>query len=179
MTARKGDWIQTYSGIQFWPMDPRVEDIDIQDIAHALGNLCRFGGHTNSFYSVAQHSVLVSGNLPTRELRLAGLLHDATEAYLVDVPSPIKRYLAGYKEIEARLARVIGERFGVTLEPLPAEVHEQDARALWTEKRDLKSAQPARWPGEEMQPWVERIRPWSPAEAKFVFLYTFRTLTRG
>lgn len=59
-TERAGDWMQTFTGRQFWPMDPRPEDLDILDIAHALSLLCRFGGHCQRFYSVAEHSVHVS-----------------------------------------------------------------------------------------------------------------------
>ena len=58
--ARKGDWMQTFLGIQFWPMEPRVDEIQIEDIAHALSNQCRFAGHCSTFYSVAQHSVMVA-----------------------------------------------------------------------------------------------------------------------
>ena len=82
---RKGDWMQTHSGIQFWPLDPRPEDILIEDIAHALSNQCRFAGHCCFHYSVAQHSVLVSENVPAQDA-MWGLLHDAGEAYLVDLP---------------------------------------------------------------------------------------------
>lgn len=172
---RKGDWIQTYSGVQFWPLDARPEEVRIEDIAHALSNLCRFGGHTNTFYSVAQHCCLVAQHCPP-EHRFAGLLHDATEAYLVDVPSPIKQFLVGYKDIEAGLARVIGERFGVCLEPLPPDVHEQDARALWTEKRDIKGPQPARWGIPEMEPYPTHIQTWTPAYAEKAFLRMFAGL---
>lgn len=175
---RKGDWLQTFSGVQFWPMDARPEEVRIEDIAHALSNLCRFGGHTNTFYSVAQHSCIVAKScLP--ENRFAGLMHDATEAYLVDVPSPIKRYLEGYKAIEAALARVIGEAFKVTLDPLPPDVHEQDARALWTEKRDVNGPQPARWNVKEYLPYPERIVPWTPAQSEKAFLRMFAGLRNG
>ena len=82
---RNGSWLQTYTGIQFWPLDPRPEEIDIQDIAHALSLLCRFNGHCQRFYSVAEHSVHVSTILAP-EFGLWGLLHDAAEAYLSDIP---------------------------------------------------------------------------------------------
>jgi hypothetical protein len=86
---RKGDWMQTYTGRQFWPIDPRADEIDIVDIAHALSQQCRFAGHCKSFYSVATHSWHTS-NVCNSENALWGLLHDAAEAYLVDLPTPIK-----------------------------------------------------------------------------------------
>lgn len=172
---RRGDWLQTFTNVQFWPLDPRVSEIRLEDIAHALSNLCRFGGHSNSFYSVAQHSVLVAQHLP-RELALQGLFHDATEAYLVDVPSPIKRHLSGYIEMEVRLARVIGEHFNVSLDPMHPEVNRQDVIALHTEKRDLKGPAPAKWSREIPVLWAETIRPWGPFESEARFLMAARQL---
>lgn len=108
MSARSGDWIQTATGGQFWPMDPQPDEIDINDIAHALAMLCRFGGHCLRFYSVAEHSVLLSHAVPP-EHALWALLHDATEGYLVDMPRPIKAFLPGYKEAEAGIVRAVIE----------------------------------------------------------------------
>lgn len=166
---RKGDWLQTYTGIQFWPMDPRSEEIDLTDIVHSLSQQCRFGGHTNHFYSVAQHSVLVSNRVP-KKFAVQGLLHDATEAYLVDVPTPIKKYLTNYKEIEYGVAAAIGERFDVELFYLSSEVHDADARALFTERRDLRGPAPASWGIPRRNPFKEKIVPLSPSKAKKLFL---------
>jgi 5'-deoxynucleotidase YfbR-like HD superfamily hydrolase len=151
MTTREGDWMTTFTGRQFWPIDPRPEDICLEDIAHSLARQCRFAGHTRHFYSVAQHSVMVSRlvdrYLPEsataqspkfkRALELAGLLHDATEAYLVDVPRPVKHMLLGYKEIEQRLHSVIFEWAGLPewTEALPDIVKIVDRRLLLTEIR--------------------------------------------
>src|SRR5271165_7548492 len=88
---RKGDWIQTYTGRVMYPLDPRPEEINIIDIAHALSNLCRFTGHVRTFYSVAEHSVRVSQHCDPKDA-LWGLLHDASEAYLADMSRPMKRY---------------------------------------------------------------------------------------
>jgi hypothetical protein len=164
---RKGDWIQTFTDKQFFPLDARPEDVCLEDIAHALSNLCRFGGHVREFYSVAQHSVLVSWHCP--KYPRSGLMHDATEAYLVDVPRPIKKHLSNYSDIEANLARVIGARFALPLSPLPAEVQEADERALATEKRDLRGPPPAAW-GDLPAPWFDTIVPWVPSVAKEMFL---------
>ena len=175
LPLRKGDWLQTYKGVQFWPMDARPEEVDIGDIAHALAHQCRFGGHTNSFYSVAQHSVIVSNNVPNH-LAVQGLLHDATEAYIVDVPTPIKKYLTNYKEIEHGLAKVIGRRFGVELADLSKEVKSADARALWTEKRDLRGPTPAAWGVPRRNPFFELIQPLPPGAAEVLFLERCREL---
>lgn len=171
---RIGDWIQTASGVAFWPMDPRPEEIRIEDIAHALSHLCRFGGHSRSFYSVSQHSVLVSQNVEP-EHALWALLHDATEAYLVDVPRPLKRFLAGYVEIENRLMSVIAAKFGLPPE-MPAEVKESDNRILVDEANQLLGPKPMPWSNPAM-PLGIRICPWSPAEAKAAFLSRFDELT--
>src|SRR6266700_4788978 len=102
----RGDWIQTAMGRKFWPMDPRSGEVFIDDIAHALSMLCRFGGHCIRFYSVAEHSVLLSRVAEPR-FKLWALLHDASEAYLADVPRPVKPALVGYKDAEERVQRAI------------------------------------------------------------------------
>lgn len=139
---RQGDWIQTFTGRQFWPLDPRPEDVDILDIAHALANKCRYTGHTSRFYSVAEHSIYVSFVVP-EEHRKWALLHDAAEAYLADVARPIKQYLPGWKELEAKVMLAICQRFNLV--PIePAEVKRADTAILHDEKRDLFAQHPAR-----------------------------------
>ena len=154
--TRGKHWIQTASGRQFWPLDPRPEDLDLGDIAHALSNLCRFGGHCREFYSVAQHSIHVSCEVQPRALKAAGLMHDATEAYLIDLPRPIKDALPEYRVAEDRLWRVIAKRYGLP-EVLPEEVKEADERMLATEQRDLMAAPPREWEfGHEPYDWNVR-----------------------
>jgi hypothetical protein len=97
--TRVGDWIQTYSGRQFWPLDPRVEDVHLEDIAHALSNVCRYTGHVREFYSVAEHSVHVSWSCEPEDA-LWGLLHDASEAYLADMARPVKQNMPVYVAAE-------------------------------------------------------------------------------
>ncbi len=106
------NYIRTYTGRRFWPLDPVSDDVCLEDIAHALAQLCRFTGHSRTFYSVAQHSVLVAELLPA-PLAIYGLLHDATEAYLCDLSRPVKHdaLMAPYREAEVRLHEVICERF--------------------------------------------------------------------
>lgn len=102
-------WIQTFLGKPFWPLSPRPEDIDIRDIAHALAMTCRFTGHSQKFYSVAEHSVRVSRIVPA-QFALHGLLHDASEAYLCDLSRPIKHGStlgAEYCRIEDNLMQAV------------------------------------------------------------------------
>jgi hypothetical protein len=177
---RNGDWMQTYTGRQFWPIDPRAAEICIVDIAHSLANQCRFAGHCLQFYSVAQHSVIVS-RICDSEDSLWGLLHDAAEAYLVDLPRPIKRFSAlgaRYKEVENAISLVVCERFRLP-NAEPASVKKADNVALVTEMRDLMSRPPALW--EEVRhndPLVEVIRPLSPQDAETEFLRRFAELSR-
>jgi len=119
-----GDWIQTYTGRIFYPFDPKPEDIDIEDIAHALSFTCRFGGHSKQYYSVAQHCVHVSMH-SSKEHALWGLLHDADETYLTDVPKPIKPGLVGFKAIQESILKAVAERFDLCW-PMPAEVKAVD-----------------------------------------------------
>lgn len=120
--------IFTYTGKRVDFLSLRSEDISILDIAHSLSNLCRFAGHTRDYYSVAEHSVRVSFLLPDH-LKLAGLLHDAAEAYLVDLPTPLKKLLPGYTNIESAVERTLFKHFGLPLE-LPNEVKEADQQML-------------------------------------------------
>lgn len=130
-----GDWIQTFTGKRFYPADPRPDQIDIEDIARALSRICRFAGHCERFYSVAQHSVYVSGLVPP-EHQLCALLHDATEAYLVDIPRPVKNLLTEYRVLEHRAWLAIAKRFD--LPPIMPEcVKDADNRMLLAEKDQL------------------------------------------
>lgn len=129
------DWFVTYTWRKFFPLAPRAEDVCIEDIAHGLSMICRFGGHCREFYSVAQHSVLVSRLVP-HHMAFAGLMHDATEAYCGDMIRPMKRSMPFYQDVEHRICRAIKKKFGVAL-VLPPEVKDADNVALATERRDL------------------------------------------
>jgi hypothetical protein len=136
-TRPRAQAIRVVSGQLFWPLDARETEIQLEDIAHALSHLCRFTGHTRGFYSVAQHSVLVSRLCPVA-VALQALLHDASEAYLGDVSRPIKHsgLFDAYRATEARLQALIYRRFGVAETDAP-EVKAADTRALHIELRDL------------------------------------------
>jgi 5'-deoxynucleotidase YfbR-like HD superfamily hydrolase len=130
--------IQTFTGIFFDPFEPDPELIRIEDIAHALAMQCRFGGHIRKRWSVAQHSMMVSDLCPA-DLKLHGLLHDASEAYLVDLPRPIKHApeMKFYRVLESRVETAIALRFGLSIN-MPDEVKRADQAILGAEARALK-----------------------------------------
>lgn len=174
-----GPWMQTMTGRPFYPLDPRPADFDIDDIAHALSMICRFGGHTRVHYSVAEHSIRVSEALWAAgddvEVQMHGLLHDAAEAYLGDVVWPLKQsgWLEGYKDIERGVETALFTRFRVTR--FPSRIKHFDLVLLATEKRDLMSPGPGRddgarreaaaaaaegnWHCDEVEPLPDRIVP--------------------
>lgn len=167
--------MQTNSGGRFYPMDPRPEEINPVDIAHALSLLCRYGGHVDRFYSVAEHCVKMSEAVAP-ENALSALLHDATEAYVVDVPRPVKAYLSEYKAIEAAVWDAICWRFRVPFE-LPAEVHEADNRILTNEHRTLmKNSED--WESD-MEPLPVTIEGWQPGVAEARYIYRLNELLYG
>lgn len=125
------DCIRTYSGQYVNVFNPDPDTILIEDIAHSLSQQCRFAAQLPAFYSVAEHCLEVAYMMPT-EHQLAGLLHDASEAYLLDIPSPIKKRLPDYLQIEANLMRVIAQKFGFAY-PLAQCVHDADHERLIAE----------------------------------------------
>lgn len=150
MSQRVGDWIQTYSGRQFWPLDPRADEIHLIDIAAGLANDCRFGGHCRAFYSVAEHSVWMTRYLKSfwrvsPHILLAALLHDASEGLgLRDIPRPIKQSIPGYKAIEAGVMRVVADKYGFDW-PLDPIVKRADERIGVTERDQIMAPPPAPW----------------------------------
>jgi hypothetical protein len=180
--VNRPDFIETWTGRSFRPLDPDAGDIDIRDIAHALSHQCRFSGHTIAHYSVAEHSVRVRDLLLRRGLsnaiQLWGLLHDASEAYLVDIPSPLKQTqeFAAYREAEARVQRAVCVRFALRFEE-PPEVRRADAELLATEARDLMAFHPPHWVGLQEPPLPGIIKPWTCDQARREFLSAFEELT--
>lgn len=177
-TTTKDGWIVTASDVQFELFSPAPVMVRIVDIAHALANLCRFNGHTQDFYSVAQHSVIVSRNVPDH-LALAALLHDASEAYLGDMVRPLKRSMPAYREAEANVERVIEEAFGLALtDEDRAIIKFADERALMTERRDLLRPSSHRWNliDRNAKPFIDEIEPQGPREARAAFLDRFARL---
>lgn len=171
----RGPSILLSSGNYFYILDPLASEFDIEDIAHALSHICRFTGHCHTFYSVAQHSVLASHVVPP-EHALAGLLHDAAEAFIGDVAKPLKMLLPDYRRIEIQIEGVIAARFELPI-PLPNCVKAADRVLLRTEQRDLMHADGHVWSlTEDAEPLPDRIVPLPPAEAKAQFLSRFQEL---
>lgn len=169
-TWSDSDYCRTYTGKIFYPAHPESLPVDIVHIANSLGKVCRYNGDLEYFYSVAQHSVLVEQVLvsrltdpespDSRMLRLQALLHDASEAYLPDMPSPIKKLLPDFKELENKVQHAVFKYFN-----LPSELHpyikEIDTKIRLDEIHCMTS-----WPeGEKVGPYNLLITPldWSAA----------------
>lgn len=171
----KGPTIMLASGRYFDLEDPESSVFAIEDIAHALSNICRYTGHCRTFYSVAQHSVLVSDIVPYEDA-MCGLLHDAAEAFIGDVSKPLKMLLPDYKVIEERIEAALFNRFG--LPPvIPLSVKEADRILLRTEQRDLMGADEHKWLHTEgARPLPQRIEPLSPEAARALFMDRYKIL---
>lgn len=170
--GRRGDWMQTATGRAFWPLDPRIDEICIEDIAHGLSMNCRYGGHCLRFYSVAEHCVHMAHAAP-EGFGLAALMHDASEAYLADVIRPIKARLTNYKAIEADLERMIAQRFGLAW-PMPPEVKALDERIIADEKAQAMAPAPIKWTQwQEVPALGVTLQFWTPEVARDEFLKTF------
>lgn len=170
--------ILTASGSYFNFLDLSGNHVCIADIANGLANCCRFSGQTRLFYSVAQHSVMVSRIVPA-EYAMAGLLHDAAEAYLGDVVRPLKQLLPDYRAIEKRIEADIFAKLGVPW-PLPESVKRADRVMLATEQRDLMPPHDDEWALiAKVEPLPESIVPLSPADAREQFLYRYWELRNG
>lgn len=168
-------WIQTWSGLQYDFENPQPNQITIGDIAHALSHICRFTGHVNRFYSVAEHCVRASYLVP-QEDAIYALLHDASEAYLTDVNKPLKQLLGeSYRRLEERAERVILRRFGLT--PwIPVSVKRADIVLMLTERRDLLDHQLTWKSYDSVEPLADRIQPWTSEQAHRTFLRRFYEL---
>lgn len=173
--AAANAWITTSTGRRFRVLDPRPEDVCIEDIAHALSLQCRFTGHIREFYSVAQHSVYVSLMCPP-EVALWGLLHDASEAYIGDMSAPLKHTpeMKRFRDTELLVSNAIMNRFGLS-RCEPPSVKYADRRMLLTEARDLGMNVDGWDP--EVEPFDSQIVAWSPSFAEARFLQRFQHLT--
>ncbi len=169
-------FIETFTGLAFEFDEPKAEMICIEDIAHALSNLCRYNGQCKRFYSVAEHSVLlceayVWGN----EDAFAMLMHDAAEAYICDLPRPIKYALPSYQTIEAKIERAIANKFGLTYPP-PAVVKDWDARIILDERAQAMSQTKSDWNMGGLHALGITLHFWDPPTAERKFLENFHRL---
>ncbi len=167
-------YLGTYTNKKFHFLEPTTDEICIMDIAHSLSNQCRFNGHTEVFYSVAEHCCIISDLVEAadrdRQEVLSGLLHDASEAYLCDIPSPLKPYLTNYMEMERRLEYIIQKKYNIL--PKTSYIAYYDMHICGEEARQLF---------EEVPDWVEnyhrlpsvKVKRWSPEVAKKEFLSRF------
>lgn len=170
--------ILTATGAYFDFTAPDPTTITIESIAHALSQICRFGGHTREFYSVAQHCVLASYIVPVEDA-LWALLHDAAEAYIGDVVRPLKQLLPDYRSIEAGVERAVISRFGLDPEEKPRSVKTADLILLATEQRDLMPSHDDEWAAiADVVPLEAHIRPWSPATARAKYLARYELIRR-
>lgn len=177
-------WLQTATGKAWCADDPRDYDYSVPEIAHALSHICRYAGHCRDYYSVAQHSVivaqLVEANHPGQPKRLyrAALLHDAAEAFCLDVPSPIKSMpmMRGYKDWIHGVEEAIEIHFNLGAHPHNPWIKYADLQALATEKRDILGPSPHddMWIetvlGTLPPPREKAIKAWSPKQARRLFI---------
>lgn len=173
-------WMQTASGKRFDFAYMRHSDICIQDVAWSLSNLCRFNGHTRTRYTVAEHSCRVHDRVP-ESMRLAGLLHDAHEAYVGDLPTPLEAVFDGpeLRQLEHEVQSCVLSRFGI-LDPLPLEVNEADRRMCATEARDLLPGGPVNgWHIDYATPYADFrfLTPWDSERSYNEFLKRYEVLT--
>ena len=176
--TRTNDWMATYTGKKFSPLVPVVADIDIRDIAHSLSLICRYGGHIDRFYSVAEHCVLMS-RVVEPHAALYALLHDATEAYVGDMVRPLKRSMAQYRMVEEGVWKAIVRRFALPSPTVSHQVTDADNAILLNERDTLMPRAPRPWHQDgRYKPLDIVIEGWSPKEAEAKYLTAFQDLYR-
>lgn len=161
-------WIETYTGQKFWPLNPRVDEIHINDIAHSLAMQVRYTGHAREFYSVAEHCCHVADLQGDTMYKKWALMHDAAEAYLADIATPTKWFFKEFEGVEDRILQCIAERFGIPW-PMHPQVKVNDRRLYANERKVLMSGRhKGSWeatavPGLKIKCWS-----WSVARAEFL-----------
>lgn len=169
-----GPRIMLRSGAWFDFLDPESSPFDIDDIAYGLSNTCRYAGQCCAFYSVAEHSLLVSETARGHEY--SGLMHDAAEAFIGDVTRPLKQLLPEFKRIEAVVEAAIFRRFDVPM-PTPKEIKEADLRVLAAEQAQIMPPETSLWVRDEgITPAPITVRHLSPEMARTAFLDRYHSL---
>ena len=169
-------YFPTYTGRHFTPLEPRAEDVDALDIAHSLSMQCRFNGHLRLFYSVAEHSVLMSYQVSEAAAFLA-LMHDGQEAYLSDIISPLKIIFNNVAVVEKKIWQAVQVRFGIFLTPdIVSEVEFADLRMCATEKIQLINDDSVWASLRGIEPYDITIEGWGPVRARTEFLSRCRAL---
>jgi uncharacterized protein len=171
------EFIGTYTGKELTFLDPKEDQICLEDIVNNLAKICRFAGNVSRFYSVAEHSVILAKKVlsegGSEQEALGALFHDATEAYLCDVARPIKKHLGNYMEIEQGLQDVIFSKFG--LEPMSQRVEDWDINIVADEAAELFQSVPD-WV-KYYEPLGVQITGWSCDKAEIEFLKMYNKLT--
>ena len=179
---RAATFIETYTGRAFDSLHPDPNLISIIDIAHALSNQCRYSGHTERFYSTAQHSCLLADYAgryrsadPASCLQI--LMHDAAEAYLVDIPRPVKQFMPEYRSWDHDIQMAVREWLDFSALPMPPYQDEIDTRIILDERAQVMSQSGLDWGMSEMEPLGIVIKPWTAAWAEHQFLMRYATFT--
>ena len=171
----KNGYIEIFSGKLINPLNLKEDDIDIVDVAHSLSNQCRFSGHCKFHYSVALHSYYVS-QMCSDENKLWGLMHDLSESYIIDIPSPIKILpeFRFYREIENNIQNLACNKFGLP-QKMPKEVNIIDKRMSATEMFQIMNTF---YPNGYIKFDDVKIEELSPEQTKKLFLDQFYRLVK-
>jgi hypothetical protein len=177
-TAYKAvDFVETFTGRAFYPMAPRVEDFSIIDIAHHLSNDCRYSGATQYFYCTAQHCCLLADYVEKERKGTALdclqiLMHDGAEAYLRDIPRPIKQHLPQYRQWDFTLTMAMRSWLGWENIPIPSWQDELDSRIIADEREHIMGDSGLNWQ-HDVEPLGIAIEPWGSrfAEQQFLMRY--------
>lgn len=162
------DYIETKNGIAFHFLDPQPEEINVWDIAWSLSNQCRYTGHVQKFYSVAEHCCLLydyakASGVTDKLLLRTILMHDASEAYLTDIARPIKAHIPDYKKLEVRIEQAVADKYSL-MYPFPQEVRELDTRILMDERAQAMEPSNNVW-GVVAEPLEVELQFWDPPTA--------------
>lgn len=170
--------IETYNG-EFFNLDPDdLSGVTIDNLAHALSGVNRFNSHTKQMYSVAEHSVHVASMLPP-ELQLVGLLHDGSEAFIQDIPSPFKQFMPDYSAIESVIQNKVWKAFGLSpewVDSVYSQVKAIDTMMCQVEAVQLLPSKGEGWASTHGHPGIFCL---APETAEGLFLYAFVRISKG